>query len=112
MRTTRLHSMMSPIITFISALYLLNTIYSTNLALPECLGSKQPMLSTLSIEGNRIRGPLPASLCDAAATLQYFVAHTNSINGSLPECLGSVSFPVLQSFILDRNELTGTIPEQ
>jgi Leucine-rich repeat (LRR) protein len=75
-------------------------------SIPSCLGEAQPAFKTASLEGNQLTGSLPASLCNAG-NLTFLYLYTNSMSGSLPECLGYSNLEGLQ---INTNYFTGVSP--
>jgi len=78
-------------------------------SLPDCLGAKQPQLQGLALQNNRLHGTFPPSICEASA-LKYLVLFENTLTGSIPSCLGSLSH--LFDLQLSSNHLHGLLPEK
>ena len=47
--------------------------------IPDCLGQGQTVLNTVSMEGNRLEGTIPESLC--RAPLSYMLLYDNELSG-------------------------------
>ncbi|KAJ0960979.1 hypothetical protein J5N97_001057 [Dioscorea zingiberensis] len=70
--------------------------------LPTYLGHTLPNLQEFILQDNRLKGPIPTSLCNASG-LQIFDLNQNSFAGPVPLNLGCLAG--LQGLNIGRNEL-------
>ncbi|KAL8141902.1 hypothetical protein V2J09_014934 [Rumex salicifolius] len=75
-------------------------------AIPSFLFQNCSTLSTLSLSGNKLEGPIPQSI-NKCSQLQLLDLSSNSLNDTFPHWLGTL--PSLEVFILASNNLQGSL---
>ena len=85
----------------------LEVLYLSNNRLTGTVPRLGPNLRHLELRGNRLGGPLPEWLGEAAK-LRLLILHNNNFAGSIPRGLGRL--PRLRNVTLSRNALTGCVP--
>ncbi|RHN58907.1 putative leucine-rich repeat-containing, plant-type, leucine-rich repeat domain, L [Medicago truncatula] len=77
--------------------------------IPQDIGNYLSFTTFLSFSNNTLHGTIPQSLCNAS-NLQVLDISINSISGTIPSCLMSMT-QTLVVLNLKMNNLTGTIPD-
>ncbi|KAF3631150.1 putative CASP-like protein PIMP1-like [Capsicum annuum] len=67
-------------------------------------------IRSISLSGNKIHGPIPESLCQAANVLQVLDLSNNSMSGTIRRNLSN--FKSLIYLNLGENKLTGSVPKE
>ncbi|XP_062073703.1 receptor-like protein EIX2 [Humulus lupulus] len=65
-------------------------------------------LVDLSLIHNNVSGPIPMSICQNLRSIKSLDISENNFNGSIPECL--VSLSKLKSLVISDNQLSGPLP--
>ncbi|KAF3645026.1 putative CASP-like protein PIMP1-like [Capsicum annuum] len=67
-------------------------------------------IRSISLSGNKIHGPIPESLCQAANVLQVLDLSNNSMSGTIRPNLANCKSLIYLN--LGQNKLTGTVPKE
>ncbi|PHT48835.1 hypothetical protein CQW23_13043 [Capsicum baccatum] len=67
-------------------------------------------IRSISLSGNKIHGPIPESLCQAANVLQVLDLSNNSMSGTIRRNLANCKSLIYLN--LGQNKLTGTVPKE
>ncbi|XP_059429264.1 receptor-like protein 6 [Corylus avellana] len=79
-------------------------------SIPANIGQSLASTRFFSLSSNKLYGSIPRSICNITHLLLLDLSN-NSLSGTIPECLISMSGMTLQILDLRTNNLIGTIPE-
>ena len=78
-------------------------------SIPKVLGHPQSRLTALSLGLNELTGKIPDEIGSNLKELEGVSIYTNEISGTIPKSL--TMLPNLESLVLSRNQLEGTMPD-